>query len=363
MKESSLLLVALNLIPDLGSIKIQSIAEKFKGLSEFMKAEAREFLEIPGIGEKTCEKIIAYRAKLNPYKEIEKAADLGVKIITLFDEDYPQLLQQIYDPPPVLYVKGIKSVLKKKAIAIVGSRKATAYGRRVATNFARELALMDINIVSGMARGIDSFAHKGAVDVGGPTTAVFGCGIDVVYPPENKALMEKITECGCVISSFPLGTAPLPANFPARNRIISGLSLGTLVVEAAEKSGSLITAEFSLEQGREVFAVPGNIFSPYSRGTHKLIKEGAKLVGKMEDILDELYLDRLDYNDIKKENNIKTLTVLERAIFELIDYQPIQIEQLIEKAQSNSREVNAILTRLELKGFIQALPGGYYVRN
>jgi len=363
MKEDSLLLVALNMIPDLGSIKIQSIAEKFKGYSEFIKAEPKEFLEIPGIGKKISEKIITYKAKIEPYREIEKATKQGVNIVTLFDKDYPEQLKQIYDPPPVLYIKGQKSILNNKAIAIVGSRKASTYGRRVAVNFAKELALMDINVVSGMARGIDSFAHKGAIEAGGPTTAIFGCGIDIVYPPENVTLMQKIVECGCVISSFPLGTAPLSANFPARNRIISGLSLGTLVVEAAERSGSLITADFSLEQGREVFAIPGNIFSPYSRGTHKLIKQGAKLVENIDDILNELYLERLDNKDIEEKFDLKNLTVPERTLFELIDYQPIQIEQLIEKTQSDSRNVNAVLTRLELKGLILALPGGYYVRN
>ena len=363
MKEDSLLLVALNMIPDLGSIKIQSIAEKFKGYSEFIKAEPKEFLEIPGIGKKISEKIITYKAKIEPYREIEKATKQGVNIVTLFDKDYPEQLKQIYDPPPVLYIKGQKSILNNKAIAIVGSRKASTYGRRVAVNFAKELALMDINVVSGMARGIDSFAHKGAIEAGGPTTAIFGCGIDIVYPPENVTLMQKIVECGCVISSFPLGTAPLSANFPARNRIISGLSLGTLVVEAAERSGSLITADFSLEQGREVFAIPGNIFSPYSRGTHKLIKQGAKLVENIDDILNELYLERLDNKDIEEKFDLKNLTVPARTLFELIDYQPIQIEQLIEKTQSDSRNVNAVLTRLELKGLILALPGGYYVRN
>ncbi|MCG1012419.1 DNA-processing protein DprA [Tepidanaerobacter sp. GT38] len=363
MKEDGLLLVALNLIPDLGSLKIQSLAERFKSFSDFMKAKPNDLLEIPGIGEKICEKIIAYKSKIEPHREIEKAEEQGIRIITLFDEDYPEQLKQIYDPPPVLYIKGQRPVLDNNAIAIVGSRKASAYGRRVAINFAKELASMNINIVSGMARGIDSFAHKGAIDAGGPTTAVFGCGLDIVYPPENVALMQRIIECGSVISSFPLGVVPLPMNFPARNRIISGLALGTLVVEAAEKSGSLITAEFALEQGREVFAVPGNIFSPYSRGTHKLIKQGAKLVENTDDILDELYLERIHNRDGKEEFDLNKLSVPERAIFELIDYQPIQIEQLIEKTQSNSRDVNAILTRLELKGLIQALPGGYYVKN
>jgi len=363
MKEGSLLLVVLNMIPDLGSIKIRKLAKKFKNISGFMQAKAEDFLEVQGIGKKLCEKIITYRTKIDPFSEIEKANKQKVSIITLFDEDYPERLKEIYDPPPVLYVKGNKSVLRDKAIAIVGSRKASTYGRRVAVNFAKELALMNINIVSGMARGIDSFAHKGAIEAGGPTTAVFGCGIDIVYPPENEALMQEIIEYGCVVSSFPFGTEPLPGNFPARNRIISGLALGTLVVEAAERSGSLITADFSLDQGREVFAIPGNIYSPYSKGTHKLIKQGAKLVESVEDILDELFLESPINKNKEEKIDVENLTVSEKSLYNLIDYHPIQIEELIEKSQFDSNSVSAILTRLELKGLILALPGGYYVRN
>jgi len=360
MREESLLLVALNMIPDLGSIKIQRLAEKFKNISEFMKADAGEFLEVPGIGEKISEKIIMYRSKIKPYRELEKANKLNVKIVTLYDDAYPEYLKQIYDPPPVLYIKGNERVLKDKAIAIVGSRKASTYGKRVAINFARELASMNINIISGMARGIDSFAHKGAIEAGGPTTAVFGCGIDIVYPPENEDLMNQIVKYGCVVSSFPLETAPLLANFPARNRIISGLTLGTLVVEAAEKSGSLITADFSLEQGREVFAIPGNIFSPYSRGTHKLIKQGAKLVESVDDILEELGLEKQDKIIKGEKINLQNLTDTEKLIYELIDHHPIHMEELIKNSQINPSNISAILTRLELMGLILALPGGYY---
>jgi DNA processing protein len=328
-----------------------------------MKAKPSDLSEVPGIGNVLSDRIIVYREKISLYREIEKAQQLGIKIITLSDKDYPEPLKQIYDPPPVLYVKGKNLSFNNNSIAIVGARKASTYGRNVAMSFAKELASMEVNIVSGMARGIDSFAHKGAIDAGGPTAAVFGCGIDIVYPPENKNLMERIFECGCIISSFPLGTPPLSANFPARNRIISGLSLGTIVIEAAEKSGSLITADFSLEQGREVFAVPGNIFSPYSRGTHKLIKQGAKLVESIDDVLDELFFERLDDKNVEINTDLQNLSVTEKDVYELIDYQPIQIEQLISRAQRNSREVNAILTRLELKGYISALHGGYFVRN
>jgi DNA processing protein len=359
------LLIALNAIPKLGSIKIQSLAEEFKCYDDFLKAKPEDLLAIPGIGKIICEKIIEYRKKVDPNREIERANQLGIKIVTLLDKEYPELLKQIYDPPPVLYTKGEIAFLHNKSIAIVGSRKASAYGKNVAMKFAKELASLTINIVSGMARGIDSFAHKGAIDAGGPTTAVFGCGIDIIYPPENISLMKEILKCGCVISSFPLGTPPQAVNFPARNRIISGLSLGTLVVEAAEKSGSLITADFSLEQGREVFAIPGSIFNPYSRGTHKLIKQGAKLVESIDDILDELYLESPKNSNTNTADsvNLQNLSETEKSILEVIDYQPIQIEQIINLSLRNSQEVNAVLTCLELKGCISALPGGYFVRN
>lgn len=360
--EDKRLLITLNFIPKLGPVKIQSLTERYNNYYDFLNAKTEDLMKIPGIGKVLSDKIVSYRTKIDPDEEIKKAAKLGINIVTILDEDYPKLLKKIYDPPPVLYIKGDISYLNKNSIAIVGARKASNYGKNAAIYFAKELALMNINIVSGMARGIDSYAHKGALDVKGTTTAVLGCGLDVIYPPENGKLMSKIIEQGCIISTFPIGTQPTPANFPARNRIISGLSLGTVVIEAAEKSGSLITADFALEQGREVFAVPGSIFSPYSKGTHRLIKQGAKLTEDTEDILEELYLERLE-NINESCNKVQSLSPSEKTIFELIDYHPSHIEQIINLAQSNSQKVNAILTRLELKGFISSLPGCYYVRN
>ncbi len=361
-KDDKLLLVTLNAIPGLGPRKIQKLAMRFKNYKTFLEAKREDFLEINGVGEIICEKILEYRSKFDPYKEIEKANNLNIKVITLKDDKYPFLLKEIYDPPPVLYFKGT-TPLSPHSIAIVGSRKASAYGKNVAAKFARELAAVDINIVSGMARGIDSCAHKGALEAKGFTIAVLGCGIDIVYPPENTGLMKDIVESGCVISSFPLGTPPQGANFPARNRIISGLSLGTLVVEAAKKSGSLITADFSLEQGREVFAVPGSIFNPYSSGTHKLIKQGAKLVENVEDILDELYLENLPESIASSgKANKPDLTCEEKGILDIIDYQPTYIEEIISLSHKTPGSINILLTHLELKGYISALGGGYFAK-
>ncbi|MCR4430162.1 MAG: DNA-processing protein DprA [Tepidanaerobacteraceae bacterium] len=362
--EDSKLLIALNMIPMLGSKRIIDIASIFKDSSGFLKATSEDLMQIPGISNKLCEHILKYRERVDPYAEIVRAKKAGAIIVTVLDIDYPVLLSQIYDPPPVLYVLGDPAILKYNAVAIVGTRKASSYGKKVAEIFAKDLASMEINVVSGMARGIDSYAHKGAIDAGGPTTAVLGCGIDIVYPPENINIMKNIVQCGCIITSFPMGTRPLSNNFPARNRIISGLSLGTLVVEAAEKSGSLITADFALEQGREVFAIPGSIMSPYSRGAHRLIKQGAKLVEDVNDILDELHLkNTIIHKRAPTENTFgASLNDDEKTVLNLLDFHPVHIEQLLVQSEKTSGEINSIITRLELKGLISSLPGGYIMK-
>ncbi|MCG0274602.1 MAG: DNA-processing protein DprA [Thermosediminibacteraceae bacterium] len=359
------LLVALNMIPYLGPVRIRGLLNCFKTYHDFMNATRNTFLEVPGINQKICNVILESRKKVNPFEEIKKAAELGAKIITFEDKEYPRLLIEIYDPPPVLYALGEVSVLNQESIAIVGTRKPTSYGRKIAEQMAEELAEFNINVVSGLARGIDSYAHRGALKAGGPTTAVLGCGIDIVYPPENYEIMKEIIKAGCVVTSFPIGTRPLSSNFPARNRIISGISRGTVVVEAAEKSGSLITADFALEQGREVFAVPGSIFSPYSRGTHKLIKQGAKLVENVNDILEELNLKKK--TDFSMENgsditSIISTTQEENEVLNLIDYHPVSIELLVQKTGKSPQEINAIITRLQLKDLIVFLPGGYVIK-
>lgn len=359
------LLIMLNMIPMLGPKRIKRITKKIKTLSEFMNINYEEFSKIPGMSKKVWDSISYYKQKVDCKREIKKASRIGINIITVVDDEYPTILKQIYDPPPVLYVLGNISALKHKSLAIVGTRKATVYGKNIAKVFGEKLASLNFNVVSGMARGIDSFAHMGAIKAGGLTTAVLGSGIDVIYPPENRNLMKRIIKNGCVVSSFPLGTKPLAKNFPARNRIISGLSYGTIVIEAAQKSGSLITADFSLEQGREVFAVPGNINNPYSRGSHKLIKQGAKLVENIDDILAEISF--YDFKeDIQAKNEHDKLEVQlsedEKNIYKMINYDPIHFEQIIQKTNLQTKHLNSIITRLELKGTISILPGNYIVR-
>lgn len=282
-------LVSLNMVGEIGTIRLKRLLAYFGQPENILKAPQEKLTVVFGIGEKIAQKIHALK-KENLEKEFALVKKLGLKIITQDDQVYPENLKNIYDPPMLLYVKGELKPEDKLSMAIVGSRRASFYGLSCAEKFASDLAGKGITIVSGMARGIDSYAHKGALKAGGRTIAVIGSGFNNIYPPENKKLAEEIAKCGAVISEFPLDMLPKKENFPRRNRIISGLSLGVLVVEAARNSGALITADFALEQGREVFALPGKVDSNTSFGTNGLIKQGAKLVSGVDDILEELQI-------------------------------------------------------------------------
>lgn len=297
--------------------------------------------------------------------EIKKIKDKEIRLVHTDHPDYPERLKNIDDPPRYFYMKGYISPQDSKAIAIVGTRRPTIYGKRVAEMLAAELSSAGFTIVSGLARGIDSFAHRAALRSGGRSIGVLGCGIDIVYPRENGTLMADIVESGAIISEFPLGTKPDKRNFPQRNRVISGISLGTVVVEAAERSGSLITARFAMEQGREVFAVPGNINSPVSIGTNNLIKEGAKLVASTVDILEEF--EQLLTYDLKNgiNNNLKeslSITGEEECIYRMLTLQPKHIDQIIEEGGVKPQRVMHLLLNLEIKGLVEQLPGNCYVK-
>jgi len=283
-------------------------------------------------------------------------APSGARVITFLAEDYPKVLLEISDPPPYLYVKG-ELRGSETAVAIVGSRRASTYGMLTTTRLATALAEQGITVVSGMARGVDTAAHRGALSGGGRSIGVLGCGVDVLYPPENRALFEEMAEKGALVSEFPLGTLPLAENFPRRNRIISGISRGVLVVEAMEKSGSLITAQYALEQGREVFAIPGNINSGASKGTNRLIKQGAKLVECVDDILEELPNHRPGRSGGTAVRPDFGLTPQEAAVYTLLAESPRHIDEIIVKSGLTVGDVSAILLRLELKGAIIQLPG------
>ena len=326
--------------------------------------------QVPHITQKAARNIGDFNAWEPVERELEMADRLGVSIVTADSPLYPPLLLNIYDFPPVLYVKGMLSQ-RDVPLAVVGSRMASTYGRFTTERLCRELALSGVTIVSGMARGIDSAAHTGALAGKGRTIAILGSGLDVVYPPENKGLFERITESGAVITEFPFSTEPLAANFPARNRIISGISLGVVVVEAGEKSGSLITARVALEQGREVFAVPGSIDSPGTKGTHQLIREGAKLVEGTQDILEEI-LPQVGLQpppdnpavEATSENSgipFDELEAAEQVILKALGVKPIHIDTLAADTGYQIKNLLGILMSLELKGCITQLPGKIFV--
>lgn len=355
---------ALKLIPSLGPRRIKSLLDYFKTPFEAWRASKEDLLCLDNFGPSLTEKFLKERSKIDPDRAWEAVAEKNISIVTWDEPGYPLLLKEIYDPPPVLYFQGDIGVLQNSCLAVVGSRRHTVYGKEIAYKFAAKLADYGLTIVSGMARGIDTWAHRGALEKGGKTAAVLGCGVDICYPAENRDLKKRIADNGVVISEFPPGTEPLPQHFPQRNRIISGLALGTLVVEATGKSGSLITAGFALEQGREVFAVPGGIGSPFSRGCHKLLKEGAKLVETVEDILEEIIIP-LKNNEEKRgetEPYRQIADIKENELLEFIPYEPVLMEEIIIQSKRNPAEVSVLLLELELSGKIRQLPGKYYMR-
>jgi len=346
-------LVAMNMIPGLGSLRVKNLMDKFGSPQEVFNASEKDLLRVSGIG-----KEIIARIKNFDFKTVEEEFSVckknGIKIICIEDEEYPPLLKEIPDPPLVLYVMG-KIPTWRFNFAIVGSRRASFYGISTAERFAFQLASLGFCIISGLARGIDSSAHRGALKAGGKTIAILGSGLLNVYPPENKSLAEEIIDRGAVISEFPLKTPPHRENFPRRNRIISGLSQGVLVVEAARRSGALITADLALEQGREVFAIPGKVNSPTSSGTNYLIKQGAKLVDAVEDILEEFGIHKQTVD----ESNLD-LSPYEKKIISVLRIKEMVVDEIIVKTGLNLQTVNQSLISLQLKGIIYAEPGGIY---
>lgn len=369
-------LVSLNLVPEIGSIRLKKLLEAFGTPENILKAPQEKLTQVYGIGEKITQKICAFK-KEDLEKELSLAKRRGLKIITLEDADYPQNLKNIYDPPPVLYVKGELKKEDEASIAIVGSRRASFYGLSCAQKFASDLAENSFTIISGMARGVDTAAHKGALKQKGRTIAVIGSGFKHLYPPENRRLADEIAGCGAVISEFPIETKPLPQNFPQRNRVISGLSLGVLVVEAARNSGALITANFALEQGREVFALPGKVDSGNSFGTNALIKDGAKLVSCVEDILEELNGFAMpagrqascvvrrapESKSLKRKTQDLERTKEEDILYNALSKDPVSLDELAEKTAMSIPKLSAVLFKLQIKKLIQQLPGKQYIRS
>ena len=337
---------------------INLIMEQIPDLNQLLSLKEKDIYNLKGIKNDVLEKIIKNRNKTYIEVLFREIEENNIDVITILDKDYPEGLQYIYNRPEVIYKKGNILERDKMAIAIVGSRKSTQYGQWATEKFVEELVNMDITIVSGLALGIDSVAHKAALEAGGRTIGILGNGLDTVYPKRNKDLYEEIPRNGAILTEYPLGTPPLAYNFPQRNRIISGLSLGVIVMEAKEKSGSLITAYHGLEQGKEVFALPGNINSIFSRGTNKLIKDGAKLIMDVEDIIEEIYeLQQKAIEKKKEEIDYSDLSPLEIEILEIIQEGPIHGDIIAVKTGMDISAINGILTILELKGLIKELAG------
>jgi len=347
---------ALKSVPLVGNVTFRRLMERFDMPEKVLKASESELAQVKGVNQALIASIKRHDYHAFAENECAKVKSAGIRIVDFLSKEYPKILLEIPDPPPFFYVKGSLAEIEP-ALAIVGSRRATAYGIMTTTRLAGELAENGVTVVSGMARGVDTAAHRGALNRGGRSIGVLGCGIDVIYPPENRGLFTEMTTKGALISEFPMETLPLAENFPRRNRIISGLSRGVLVVEAAEKSGSLITAEYALEQGREVFAVPGNINFSGSRGANRLIKQGAKLVDTVEDILEEL--PRKDARIVSGIPNATgfSLTPKDAAVYTLLAASPLHIDDIIVKSGLTVGDVSVILLRLELKGAIMQLPG------
>jgi len=361
-----------------GPTTFSRLIKHFKSVDRALGASVSELTRIEGIGFKTADLIAQTRDNFNIEKELELADKLGVWIINLNDRRYPPLLKRIYDPPPVLYIKGDFTAADNLAVAIVGSRRCSLYGQEQSSRFAYLLASAGFTISSGMARGIDTAAHQGALSAGGRTIAVQGCGLANVFPPENKKLFEIITESGACISELPLEYEPLSENFPPRNRIIAGLSLGTIVVEASYNSGALITAQSALENNIEVMAVPGKIDSPLSKGSNQLIKQGARLIDSVGDVMEALgYIgDELKSHTAdaaqKADETIQTplfdvsqlnLSDCEKMIYDCLSKEPIHIEDIIAEADLSPGSINAGLVSLQLKGLVKQLPGSLFLRK
>ncbi|HKZ51255.1 MAG TPA: DNA-processing protein DprA [Dehalococcoidia bacterium] len=351
--------VAFNRIPGIGRVRHSLLEKRFGRLEEAWKAPPSELREA-GLDERTVASIIERRPKISPPAEMEGLARLQIQALTWHDPRYPRRLKEIYDLPPLLYVRGQLTEADEWAVAVVGTRRPTPYGRQAAEELSHGLARSGVTVISGLARGIDAIAHRAALDAGGRTIAVLACGLDRVYPAEHARLALEIAQRGALVSDYPLDTQPRGEYFPRRNRIMSGLSLGVLVVEGDVKSGAMITAGLALEQNREVFAVPGSIFSPQSRGTHALIRDGAKLVQRTEDILEELNLTIVPQQLEVRETIPATDT--ESSLLRYISTGPLHVDEVCRRSGLPVATVSSVLAMLELKGLVRQVGPMSYVR-
>ncbi len=349
--------IGFNLVKGIGAVRFQQILSFFGDLSIAWDAPAKALQEA-GLPQRALDNFLKLRQDVDLDRVYQSIFDADVTVLTLLDEAYPHLLKEIDQPPPVIYIRGEWTPADEFAVALVGTRRVTAYGQQVTRDISLFLAGHGVTIVSGLARGVDALAHQHALQAGGRTIAVLGSGVDVIYPPEHRKLAEAIIKNGAIISDYPLGTQPEGANFPPRNRIISGLSLATIVVEAGDRSGALITADFAVNQGREVFALPGNVLSPASRGTNRLIQKGAHALVSPQDVLDVLDLNQLE--SIKTARQVLPANTTEAKILQVLEFEPLHIDQICIETALAVETVSAALTMMELKGMVQHVGGMRY---
>ncbi len=361
-------LVALNMIEGVGPVRARSLLEHFGEAPRILAASEAELRRVRNIGEDTARAIHGWEKTIDLPGEWQRIQDFGVHILIQTDALYPESLREIYDPPLVLYVKGALSPKDKNGVALVGSRMVTHYGVETARKLAYQLAYVGVTVVSGGARGVDTAAHQGALAAKGRTIAVLGTGINLIFPPENKELFDRIAASGAVITQFPFNRPADKQSFPIRNRIVAGMTLGTVVVEANLTSGALITANFATEYGRQVFAVPGRIDSPRSKGCHDLIKKGAKLCEGAEDILSEFEYLFPASNKPPTANETGLLPALElppneQAVYDVLTVEESAIDEVIQRSSLPSSAVSVALLGLEMKRLVKQLPGKRFVKN
>ncbi len=357
-------LLVLNMIPGLGPVKIQRLTKTCGDAARVFSTSRTVLEKVEGISESIIADIQKAEKEKIVDEEIKRIREAGVLVLFINEPNYPELLKNIYDPPSVIYYKGEVAAFRKKSIAVVGTRFASIYGKKCTKMLCAQLVREGFAIVSGLARGIDGVAHQSALEAGGSTSAVLGCGLSYIYPPEHKNLANRMIEKGCLLSEFPMTAGPLPQNFPRRNRIISGLTIGTIVVEASSKSGALITANWALEQGREVFAVPGCIGVKNTEGTHQLIQNGAKLVNQVGDILDEFGISKQLKDGGDQVRILEPLVGDENKVLEVLQqYDPLHIDEICRQTGLLINQISGILMLLEIKGYIKQIGGKKFIRT
>jgi DNA processing protein len=350
--------IGFNLVKGIGAVRLQTLLDYFDDLEEAWNAPA-DALSAAGLPAKIVENFTRLRNSVDLEKYCEQIQKKGISVLTWQDEEYPERLKQIVQPPPVLYILGSIEAADDWSVAVVGTRRITPYGRQVAEDLATFLARNRITVVSGLARGVDAVAHQAVIRSGGRTLAVLGSGVDRIYPPEHRQLAEQITRQGAIISDYPPGTPPESINFPPRNRIISGLSQATVVVEASETSGAMITANFAAEQGREVFAVPGSIISPQSKGANRLIQRGAHPLLQAEDIIDVLNMSLL--SEHRTARSVLPADQTEASLLKVLGDEPLHVDEIRSQSGLPIDVVSATLTMMELKGMVRQVGGMNFV--